>query len=222
MAKCKYCGRGGWLSSTDSNGLCSNCAPAVTSHISSAARVVVESLKLAQEGKTFKTRLSRCDVLIERAGDLIQYEERGIPTIEPAPSTIVTESHQLRDEIILEAANAVAEQARDKADLAATARAKSSALGAAYLKAKEILSESNSDRFGIDLLQKLKQASHQATLDGFLEAARKAEFKGNSKKAMDQYQEALFFIKNDDIPDSQQITEIREIEQALKRLEGAG
>ena len=53
---------------------------------------------------------------------------------------------------------------------------------------------------------------------GYLEAARKAEFKGNVKKAIDQYQEALFFIRNDDIDDTQQRFEINEIETKLTEL----
>jgi len=41
------------------------------------------------------------------------------------------------------------------------------------------------------------------------------------KKAIGQYQEALFFIKNDDIPDSQQANEIREIEAKIEELQAA-
>jgi hypothetical protein len=36
--------------------------------------------------------------------------------------------------------------------------------------------------------------SQETQLNAFVESARKAEFKGQKKKAIDQYQEALFFL----------------------------
>ena len=64
----------------------------------------------------------------------------------------------------------------------------------------------------------LKSLIHKTKLDKFLEAAKKAEFKGNKKKAIDQYQEALYFIRNDDVPDDQQGQYIEKIESKLKEL----
>jgi len=221
VAKCRYCGKGGWFSSTDANGLCAQCAPAVILQIQSTGRVVVESLKLAQQGKTFKTRLSRCDLLAERAAELLPLEQRGIPTITPPPSELLRHAAELRNEIILESAEQVAKTARDKADVATTSRAKSNAFSSGYLKAKDILEQSSEPGSGAAILAEMKSGTHRAILDGFLEAARKAEFKGNQKKAIDQYQEALFFIKNDEIPDEQQATEIGVIESAIEKLQSS-
>lgn len=51
-----------------------------------------------------------------------------------------------------------------------------------------------------------------------LEAARKAEFKGQKKKALDQCQDALYFLYNDEIDDSLQAEKIVEIEAKISEL----
>jgi hypothetical protein len=89
MATCRYCGRGGLLRHVNTNGLCDGCAPAVEMSIRSKVRVVSESLVLAQNGKTLATRLGRWDLVIERSRQLLLYEVRGIPTMEPLPSALI-------------------------------------------------------------------------------------------------------------------------------------
>jgi len=54
-------------------------------------------------------------------------------------------------------------------------------------------------------------------LNKYLEEAGKAEFKGNLKKALDQYQEALYFLKNDDVDDILQSKEIASIESLVTK-----
>jgi hypothetical protein len=177
-----------------------------------------DCLRLAREGKTFATRLSRCDLLLEHAEHLLQYEQKGIPTLSPLPSEILTEFRAYRDDLILEEAHQVAEKAKAKAEVASTTTAKYNALGSGLLKVQEIMQNSSDPSAGKKLELELKSLMHKAKLDGFLEAAKKAEFKGNKKKAIDQYQEALFFIRNDDVPDDQQSQEIEKIEAKLKEL----
>jgi hypothetical protein len=61
---------------------------------------------------------------------------------------------------------------------------------------------------------------HDRQLEGHLDAARKAEFKGLPKKAIDAYQEALYLLRADRIDDGVQARQISEIEEKLKRLGG--
>jgi hypothetical protein len=182
------------------------------------AAIMNDSMKLAHDGKTFATRLSRCDILIQHCEKLLKYEQKGIPTTTPLPSKIISDFKPYRDEIILEEAKKAADKAKSQAEVAATPTSKSSALGRGLLKVQEI-KENSSDPSSIQEIEsELKSLMHQSKLDGFLDAAKKAEFKGNKKKAIDQYQEALYFIKNDDLPDEQQIQEINEIESKIKEL----
>lgn len=218
MGQCRFCGRKGFFLSVDSNGLCGNCAPQIALDITQRTRIMDDCLRLAREGKTFATRLSRCDLLLEHAEHLLQYEEKSIPTLSPLPSEILSEFRGYRDDLILEEAHQVAQKAKAKSEVASTITAKHNALASGLLKAQEIIQNSSDTLIGEELEHELKFLMHKAKLDGFLEAAKKAEFKGNKKKAVDQYQEALFFIRNDDVPDDQQSLEIRQIEAKLKEL----
>lgn len=177
-----------------------------------------DSMRLAEEGKTFATRLSRCDLVLEHAEFLARFEAKGVPTVSPPPTRILEDSRKLRETIVLEEVHGLARKARDKATLATTPKARERALASALLKIREIGETTGTGQRVAGLDRELKSEIHQITLGGFMEAAAKAEFKGNSKKAIDQYQEALYFIKNDDIDDDQQAAEIRKIEQKLSDL----
>ena len=218
MGKCKYCGRKGIFLSVDSNGLCGKCSPILVSDIAQRGRIMDDCCKLAREGKTFSTRLSRCDLLLEHAEVLYQYESKGIPTISPQPSRIISDYRPYREALILEEAQKAADKAISKAEVSASSTSKQNALGSGVLKVQEILEQSNDHSSGQSVVANLKSLMHKAKLDGFMEAAMKAEFKGNNKKAIDQYHEALIFIKNDDVPDDQQRNEIEHIESKLKEL----
>ena len=54
-----------------------------------------------------------------------------------------------------------------------------------------------------------------------LEAARKAEFKGDKKKALDRYYDAVYFLRRDDVKDSLEEDIIGEIELKVKELGGS-
>jgi len=217
MAQCRWCNKRGLFLSVDSNGLCRNCQPLIV-EVKSRARVLGDSMRLAHKGKTFGTRLSRCDLVIEHAEHLSEFEHKGVPTVSPPPSTILTEYRAFRTQLILEEANSVVDKAFEKAGVASTPKTKERALATGVLKVREV-TERLEDRSLINTLEeRLRSEIHRVTLDGYLEAASKAEFKGNVKKAIDQYQEALFFIRNDDIDDTQQRFEISEIETKIRKL----
>jgi hypothetical protein len=120
--------------------------------------------------------------------------------------------------LILEEAQQVVQKAKAKSEVASTITGKHNALASGLLKAQEIIRNSSDASLGEELERGFKYLMHRVKLDGFLEAAKKAEFKGNNKKAIDQYQEALFLIRNDDIPDDQQRVEIQQIEAKLSEL----
>jgi hypothetical protein len=220
MAKCKYCEKKGFFTTVDSSGLCSKCGPVVAVEVNQRKRILIDSVQLVNDSKNFATRLSRCDLILEHAGHLLQYEDKGIPTLEPRPSEFIEEYTRERDMIIIEEAEHLARKAVAKADVAATSKTKHSALSAGLLKVSEVLEYSENKSVGSEIVEDLKTKMHRAILDGYLDGARKAEFKNNSKKAIDQYQEALYYIKNDDIPDELQKSEIQEIESKIAGLQG--
>ena len=220
MGECKWCGRKGLFVSVSQNGLCGTCTPIVGMDFQQRNRIIQDCLKLISESKNVKTRISRCDLLIEHAEALIQYEQKGIPTFQPEPSELARQVREERDNIILGGAEAEVDKALAKAEVATTPRTSVSTANKALLKLREAREEM-AEPSRLDVLERrVKAFAHKTQLDAFTEAARKAEFKGNKKKALDQYQEALYFLKTDDIDDAEQASEIAAIEAKIRELGG--
>ena len=218
MAKCNYCSKKGFFLGVDENSLCNKCSPFVVSDIENRARIVSESLKLAQTGKTFSTRISRIDVLISNLDVLLTYEVKDIPTISPKPSELLKDIKLLRRDTITNEVNEIFTKSVNQADVAATPTSEYNALSKGFLKVQEILDVNNGDDHNFEQLLRLKLLMHKAKIEGYISEARKAEFKGNAKKAIDQYQEALFYIENDDVDDSLQSDLLNQVKERLAAL----
>lgn len=102
MPQCKLCKRSGWLLNTKPNGLCPACNPAYMIALKSHARVMQDCVRLIKESKNYKTRLGRCNIFIETASRLIQYEKLDIPTTNPLPSELVSQMQVRKAELIIE------------------------------------------------------------------------------------------------------------------------
>ena len=109
--------------------------------------------------------------------------------------------------------------AKRKWELAATTRAKVAAANKGVLKLKEMqdLMERSTPTIERGVAELLGLA-HKAEFLAFVSAAEKAEFKGNAKKALDQYQEALYFLKTDNVDDAKQAELIAKLEAKIVEL----
>lgn len=218
MAQCKMCGRKGFFLSVNANSLCKSCEPIVVMDVQQRGRIINDCIKLVAESKNMKTRLSRCDLLVEHAQALLEYEHKGIPTVSPSPSQLLSEYTAMRDQVVLEGVTAEVEKALVKAEIAVTPRTSINEANKALLKIREGKQELR-DKAKLDQLEaRVRRFSHETQLNAYLEAARKAEFKGQKKKAIDQYQEALYFLRSDEIDDSLQAEKIGEIEAKISDL----
>jgi ssDNA-binding Zn-finger/Zn-ribbon topoisomerase 1 len=99
MAQCKMCGQKGFLLKVSANGLCKSCDPIVVMDVQQRGRIINDCMKLIDESKNIKTRLSRCDLLIEHAQALLEYEHKGIPTVNPSPSHLLSEYMPIRTQM---------------------------------------------------------------------------------------------------------------------------
>jgi len=96
-----------------------------------------------------------------------------------------------------------------------------------YRKAQELLEKELSltdfpEEFATEISGKLKEVTlmiSKTEVGKVLEAARKNEFTGNSKKAFALYKEALYLLLNDDVPDDEQEDLIEEIKGKIAELE---
>lgn len=219
MAKCKYCDKSGFFFTVDSNGLCNECAPVIISIVNNNFRIINESTKLIRESKNFKTKLSRCDLIIKIAEKLLEYENKGIKTINPPPSEFISQyKNVVRDEIILESLKLDIEKAKAKFEIASVSQPKINEINKVLLKIQDYKKEIR-DKKQIDKTEKeINKFKYEAQLNIYLETAKKAEFKGQNKKALDQYQEALYFLENDEIDDKLQKDNISKIKEKISEL----
>ena len=220
MAFCKWCDGKFPNRKLDSNGLCYNCGLIVDSDIKQRGHIIVESNKLIKDSKNLKTRLNRFDLVKTHTKHLKEYEDKGIETITPPPSELLSNyfNDDERDNLIFDWLEIDTAKALDKSKVATTQNIKLREANKGLLKIGEWKQELNDESRLNELEMKLKMYIHEAQLNLYIDTAKKAEFKGQIKKAIDQYQEALFFIKNDSIDDALQDKEIKDIEKKIEEL----
>jgi len=218
MATCKYCGKSGFFVSVGVDGLCSQCTYIITPVVERNLKVINESIELIRKSKNFKTRLSRCDLILEIAEKLMKYENKGILVITPTPSEFISVYSDMRDKIILENLKLDTDKAEAKINIASTPKAKVSELDKVLIKIQEYKKEIKDETHINKIEKEINKIKHETQLNAYLEAAKKAVFKGQNKKALDQYQEALYFLKNDNIDDDLQKEHIQTINKKITEL----
>jgi len=212
------CGRNGFFLWVSTNGLCKSCEPIVMMDIQQRLRIISDCMDIITKSPNFKTCLSRCDILVKHAQVLLQYEFKGIQTVSPSPSRLLRKYTEMREQIVLKGITAEVEKALTKAEIVATPRTSINQGNKALLDIQEAKQEL-SDPTKLDQLEsRVQRFLHKTRLDGYLEEARKAEFKGQRKKALDRYKEALYFLRGDNIDDSLQEEKISEIETKILEL----
>jgi cytidylate kinase len=223
MAKCAWCGKSGWLLLVNQQGLCKQCEQIIGLDVTQRFRIIRESQELVEKSKNLDTKLSRLDLIVEHATELLHYEEKGIHVITPPPSEIIQTTNEKRKELIISyVANKVSDLLH-KAQLKTTVNSQVNEATKALLVIRDGRQKLGGTSNELDELEKeVKLFIHRAKLQGYLEAARKAEFKGQIKKALDQYQEALYFLRNDDVNDAIQTEEIAQIEGKIAALKAGG
>lgn len=218
MATCKICRRDGLFLSVNQHGLCSTCNTGLAIEAESRLRVLNESVKIIESTKNLATRLSRCNVVIEQAQALIKYENLGIPVITPPPSKIAQTYLDNKLIFVKEGLLEDSRQALEKAKLASTTNAKVTALSKVVLKIMDYKREYTNVK-DLEIMENgLRKAIQEIQLSAFLDDAKKAEFKGNKKKALDKYYEALYFLQHDDVDDALQRDSINNIEAKIKEF----
>jgi len=217
MPQCMNCGKKGFLLSLDQNGLCNACQAIIGSEVVQRVRIIQESQELVKKSANFRTRLSRLDLIISQLEHLIKYEEKGIAIIQPSAKEISQNTISQRQQSIDDEIHRIYDSALQKSGLAGTPSSKISPL----LKAIDLLGQLK--LLGESELiqsreQSLKTRINWVKFNDIEEKARRAEFKGNSAKALSYYQDALFHLLNDEIPDEKQNEKIHEIRQKIDSL----
>lgn len=219
MGQCKLCGKKGLLLTLDKQGLCNNCQLQLYPSLVRTIEIIEESQKIIKESKNWKTKLGRCDTIVQLLERFAGYEARGIKGLfnKTVPECL-QEVEAMRSEVMKEAISATYEDARAKAQFSSTPRTKINACNKGILKFKELTKSFGKHPLIERAARQLKKHAHTLEFKSFVDAAQKAEFKGNFKKALDRYQEALYFLKTDEIDDSEQKETIVKLQAKIEEV----
>jgi hypothetical protein len=224
MATCRYCQRGGFFRAVDKSGLCADCQRPVMIAIKSQWRVFQSSLAIATTAKSLSTRLSRWELVLDKAEALLEFERRGIPTTDPPPSRLIESARGDMVEAITEGLQEEISEAESKSRVATTATSRLSPMGRVIAEIERIRRRYDDlpglDEELVEIEAEARRRYREIQVDALTEAARKAEFMGQKRKAIDGYREALYSLRHDDVPDEEQAREIGELESAIDRLVG--
>lgn len=220
MAACKWCHRSGWFFSVNEHGLCKNCTPAIALEVTSRGRVINDSTDLVRKTKKLETALSRCDLIIQHAQALKPYEDAGIAAVNPAPSVLIQQYREKKDTLIREGLETEFQDVQAKVAMTPNYKTKTSFLSKLLLRARDFRAQTSDPRSLDSFERRVADSLHATQLDGYLEQAKRFEFKGNKKKALDAYYDALYFLRHDDIDDAAQTEHIKHLEQKILDLGG--
>jgi hypothetical protein len=193
----------------------------VSLEVTQRKRIINDCIRLISTSKSLETRISRCECLIEQSGALLVFEKRGIPTLTIAPSELLLQYRKERERMIVEGLKELVVQTLAKARLASSDSSRITHATKAILKIQDYIGKT-SEPGALEALQnELKEFIHRTQLNVHLEAAKRAEFKGQNMKALDKYRDALYFLRHDEIEDALQKDQIETIEQKVAELERA-
>ncbi|MEC7161957.1 MAG: hypothetical protein VXW57_09140, partial [Pseudomonadota bacterium] len=220
MARCKYCDESGWFLQVNSHGLCVKCQIEVGSDIDQRVRIVLESIGIAKKSKNISTAISRLNLAAGHCDVLQEYYRKGLPTLTVPPVEVAAD---LRSEVTRLVGQAINDQrfaARQKAEDAAGDAAK---LGG-YAKAISVLTKLMDDVSDVTEIETAIEALRQER-DGlrFDLIGRKAEVaaaKGQTKKAVGLWIDAIMALRHDSTPDAMQSDRIATAEEKIRELGG--
>jgi len=222
MGHCKLCDRKGFRVSVGNDGLCESCRPRVAISVGSRLRVVNDSTKLVVESKNYETRLSRCKLAMDHLSDIKrEYEDRSITVMSPRAADILAKLRSEYPTLVQQAVEQIVKEAKQKADVASTPTAKGNAFGKGALALGKLREqESGFDEAIQSAEQEMRKSIDRVRATSIIDDGQKAEFKGNSKKALDRYLEALYLVLVDKTDDREQREMIATLEANITRLGG--
>ncbi len=140
--------------------------------------------------------------------------------MDPSAEELLRLYKEGRDEIIKDSLNKEYQKALAKAEVSTTLKTKINPLSKILLRIQDYKAQTSKPDVLNSLEQKITQEIHKIQFDSFISDAKRAEFKGNKKKALDKYYEALYFLKTDKINDSIQKDNILSLKSKIKELGG--
>ena len=102
MERCRWCGKAGIFLSINSDGLCKKCEPLVRREIYSSGKIIQDSEKLLENPTDDNITRKQYKLILNKAKEILKYEQKGIPTYTPLPSEIIKKYVSKHDKLIME------------------------------------------------------------------------------------------------------------------------
>jgi hypothetical protein len=169
-------------------------------------------------GKSLKVKLAQCDVATSSTSRLAEFAALGIPIGKNDYPAMLENVQRVRDQVVSVEADAIIEKAKLQSGAAATVSGKSSAFRSALSKLFELQRLVTDESLIQSRIQTVQFENNKIQINGIVEKARRSEFKGEWEQALEQYQDALFHVKNDPVDDFFQSGVIHELEHKIAEI----
>ena len=199
MAQCKLCNKKGLFITVNINGLCKSCANYIAVEVQSRLRVLDDSHRIIETSKNYKTLMTRYDVILENAKELLKYELSGIETINPKPSEIIEMAKADKEDCTINEIRTAIYKSIQKSELGSTPSGKTNPLTKCMVKILELREDLEDKTLFDEYEDNLSLYIHKTKFSIIVDEAKKLEFKENYKKALDQFQDALYYIKSNSL-----------------------
>lgn len=206
--------------SVTKHGLCRECNAIGEYTVKECNRIVAESIGIVNKSKKIDTILFRFQTVHQMIEEMHEWEKNDYLPFTRRPSELLADLVSITDSVVSDHLSSEVQAAFEKSSIASTPRTKITPLQSALAQVRKCKPHLHDSGHLEALDNSLRDEIHQIQLAGFLETAKKLEFKGQKKKALDQYLEALYFLRNDDVDDRIQKGSISAIERKVTELGG--
>jgi hypothetical protein len=219
MAKCLKCGKNGVFLKVIEGKLCESCYAEYVSVARRNGEILHESIAIINKSSNPETVLSRVGVAQAAAEAIAPYARMGIATaLRLQALEALPQLQEFPNKVLRALLSEERPKARAKSNAAKTRAGKIGPYQKLLDKLYKIQHHYDDMTLFETLEREVLQEMDQVHIEALMLEAEKEEFKGNTRKALDKYKDALFEIRKDRIDDDLQRSLIERIEGCIGRL----
>lgn len=220
MARCKSCDKSGFFLTVDGLGLCASCVVSVRPTIEFQVNRAVESTHAVDTRKTPLARLQAVERARGACSYLLAFERKGIFILTPSARELLENltviGRQIADDAILTHSS----EAREKAIDAPSESAKLTGYAVAIKALLKLSTVAHDPSVLEEAALALRMERDRLRFDLTCRKAQAAVAKGQTKKAIDLFIQAIVDLQHDSTPDDKQMDLIYKAEDRIIALGG--
>jgi len=199
--------------------LCNNCVNRIKFDIEQRLRIIRDSNEIVRKSKNIETIISRSNLAIDHLNELSEFDKYEL--VETNFASFAEAFSMMKEELILNRLKVNYETIKEKLLTLSTTNAKVNQLNKLKVEVQKYYPLIKNYEGDVNhFLHVIEKEISKVKNDELLDKARKNEFKGNKKKALDYYYEALYSLKTDKIDDQEQLNQIYDIQRKITDLGG--